>query len=114
MGDLVPRKTVVKQGGLALGGLAGGIALLALHAIAGVPALIVGGIVAVIGLAVSGSREDRAAGMITLGAGILTAARILPLIGGLAGTLLTISGIGLLVMGGINLYKFIKNYRQRM
>jgi len=113
MSDLVPRKTMVKQGGYAIGGLGGGIALLALHAIGGVPALIVGGIVALIGLAISSSKDDRTAGIVTAAAGALTAAAAIPVIGGIAGALLTISGIGLLVMGGINLYKFVKNYRKR-
>lgn len=112
MGDLVPRKTLVKQGGLALGGLAGGLALFLLPG--GIPGLIVGGVIALVGLAISSSRDDRTAGAITTAAGVLAAARIIPVIGGLAGALLTISGIGLLVMGGLNLYKFIKNYRKRL
>jgi hypothetical protein len=114
MNDLVPRKTLVKQGGLAIGGVGGGIALLLLSGLGGIPALIVGGIVTVVGLAISGSKDDRTAGTITAGAGILTAAHALPFLGGLAGTLMSISGIGLLVMGGINLFKFIRNYRNRM
>jgi hypothetical protein len=114
MSDLVPRKTLVKQGGQAIGGVVGGIAVLALTGLHAIPALIVGGAVALIGLAISGSKDDRTAGLITVGAGALTALTAVPLIGGLAGTLMTISGIGLLVMGGINLFKFVKNYRKRM
>jgi hypothetical protein len=114
MSDLVPRKTLVKQGGQAIGGVVGGIALLALNGLGAVPALIIGGVVAVIGLAISGSKDDRTAGYITAGAGALTALTAIPLIGGIAGTLMTISGIGLLIMGGINLFKFIKGYRKRM
>lgn len=114
MSDLVPRKTLVKQGGQAIGGVAGGIVLLALTGIHGIPALVVGGVIAVIGLAISGSKSDRTAGVITTAAGVLTAVAAVPFIGGIAGTLLSISGIGLLVMGGINLFKFIKGYRKRL
>jgi len=118
MGDLVPRKTMVKQGGYAFGGLAGGIALFALHAIAGpahfLTSLIIGGAVALVGLAIGSSRDDRTAGTIVTAAGIVTAATAIPLIGGLAGALLTISGVGLLIVGGINLWKFVKNYRKRL
>jgi hypothetical protein len=114
MSDLVPRKTLVKQGGQAIGGVVGGIALLILTGIHGIPALIVGGIIAAIGLSISGSRDDRTAGLITTAAGVLTAVAAVPFLGGIAGTLLSISGIGLLIMGGINLFKFIRGYRKRM
>lgn len=114
MSDLVPRKTLVKQGGQAIGGVVGGVALLALTGLSPVPALIVGGVVTAVGLAISSSRSDRTPGLITAGAGALTALSAVPFIGGLAGTLMTISGVGLLVMGGINLFKFIKGYRKRM
>ena len=114
MSDLVPRKTVVKQGGLAIGGVAGGIAVFALAGLPLVPALVVGGAIALIGLAISGSKSDRTAGLITAGAGVLTALTAVPLIGGLAGAMMHIAGIGLLIMGGLNLFKFIKNYRNRM
>lgn len=111
MSDLVPRKTLVKQGGQAIGGVAGGIVLLALAGLHGIPGLIVGGVVAAIGLVISGSKSDRTAGLITIGAGVLTA------IGAFTGVghgLMVVSGIGLLIMGGINLFKFIKGYRKRI
>lgn len=123
MNDLVPRKTLVKQGGLAIGGLGGGIALLVLNSVLGIPGLIIGGVVTLIGLAIGSSKDDRTAGTIATGAGILTGVHALSafkipilsaLAGGLGGALLTISGIGLLVMGGLNLFKFVKNYRNRM
>lgn len=117
MGDLVPRKTVVKQGTYAIGGLGGGLAVIianmALH-FHPIASLIVGIPVALIGLAIGSSKDDRTAGIITTVAGAAIAIGGFHFLGGLAGGLLTISGIGLLVMGGINLYKFIKNYRKRM
>jgi hypothetical protein len=47
------------------------------------------------------------------GAGILTAAASLPIIGGLAGFLMGAAGVGLLIGGGISLYKFIKGLKSR-
>jgi len=116
MSDLVPRKTMVKQGGYAIGGLGGGLAILianaALH-FHPIASLVVGIPIALIGLAIGSSRDDRTAGIITAVAGAAIALGGFHFLGGLAGTLLAVSGIGLLVMGGINLYKFAKNYRKR-
>lgn len=115
MNDIVPRKTLVKYGSQGLGGVVGGAVLLALNSLGGLPALIVGGIVALIGLGISSSKDDRTAGLITTVAGALTAITAIPIsfISGIAGTLLAISGVGLLIMGGINLFKFIRGYRKR-
>ena len=114
MGDIVPRKTLVKQGSQGFGGVVGGIVLLALRALNPVASLIVGGIIALTGLGISRSPEDRTVGLITLAAGAITAVTAIPAIGGLAGFLMTVSGIGLIVAGGLNLYKFIKGYRNRL
>lgn len=117
MGDLVPRRTLEKQGMKALGGVAGGVGLMVLQGIAGgaglsVPGIIVGGAVALVGLAVSSSRDDRKAGLVTLAAGAATILASLPFLGGLAGGLMWLGGAGLLVMGGINLFKFLKGMRK--
>ena len=117
MGDLVPRKTLVKQGGYAIGGVGGGIAaLIANAALNGhfLPSLIVGGIVGLVGLAVGSSKDDRTAGIVTTVAGVVMIAGGIPFLHGIAGFLLGVSGVGLLIVGGINLFKFIKNYRNRM
>ncbi len=112
MSDLVPRKTLVKQGGQAIGGVVGGVALLVLSSLGGLPGVIVGGVIAAIGLGISSSKEDRTAGLITVGAGALTLLGAVT--GGFGHGLMVVSGIGLLIMGGINLFKFIKGYRKRM
>jgi hypothetical protein len=119
MGDIVPRDQLVKQGMKGLGGVAGGIGLFILKAFTGgavisLPGLIVGGIVAVVGLAIGSSREDRKAGMVVTAAGVLTAVASLPLVRGLGSTLLTLGGIGLLGMGIYSLAKFLANLRRRM
>lgn len=113
MSDMVPRKTLVKHGSHGLGGLIGGGVLLALNGLGPVGSLIVGGIVAAVGLGVSTSKEDRTAGLVVLGAGAVTAATAIGFLKPVAGPLLIVSGIGLLISGGINLFKFIRGYRKR-
>jgi cell division protein FtsW (lipid II flippase) len=117
MGDLVPsRQDLVKQGMRGVAGVGGGIGLLILSGIrnAGlVPGLIAGGVLAVVGLVIGRSREDRNAGLIALGAGIVTAVASIPVIGGVVGWLLPVAGIGLLLAGGYSLFKFWTNLRKR-
>lgn len=118
MGDLVPREKLVKQGMKGVGGVAGGIGALVLRGltVAGglsIPGLIIGGVVTVVGMAIGSSREDRTAGLITAGAGALTVLGSLPFLGGLGSGLLGLAGFGLLIGGGINLFKFLVNLRKR-
>lgn len=110
--EVVPTKALVKQGTTGVGGLAGGTALLVLGSLGGPWAWIIGGVVTLAGAGIAAaSRDDRIAGSVVAGAGILT---ILSGIGlGIGGGLLTLGGIGLLAVGGIGLYKFIKGLRSR-
>ena len=78
--EIVPRSQMVKQGMVGIGGVVGGIAILALSGIGFWASLILGGIVAAIGLAVSSKKEDRMTGLITLGAGGLLMLRAVPFI----------------------------------
>jgi hypothetical protein len=115
MGDrreIVPTKTLVKQGTTGVGGVAGGAALLLLGSLGGPWAFIIGGLVTLAGAGVAAaSKEDRLAGGIVAGAGALTILSGLGL--GVGGGLLTLGGIGLLAVGGIGLYKFIRGLRSR-
>ena len=119
MNNIVPRNTLVKQGTKAVGGIGGGAALLILRGIANfgaglsLPGLIVGGVITVIGLGTSSSKSDRSSGLLVTGAGLLTAAASLPIVGGLASFLMGVAGVGLLIGGGISLYKFIKGLKSR-
>ena len=113
MGELVPRKEMVKQAMMGIGGIAGGITIFLLGGLGWIPGMIVGGIIAVIGLAISTKQKDRTAGLMTLGAGALLAISKIPGIGPLAGFILGVAGVGLLIVGGISLYKFIKNLNAR-
>lgn len=113
MGDIVPRSTLVRHGTSALGGVVGGIVLLVLQGLGWIPSLIIGGVIVFIGIGITMSREDRIPGLIAIGAGILTALGAIPFIGGIAGFLLKIAGVGLLIMGGIKLFQFFKGLRNR-
>ena len=110
--EIVPTKALVKQGTTGVGGVAGGAALLLLGSLGGPWAWIVGGAVALAGAGIAAaSKDDRIAGGVVAGAGVLT---ILSGIGlGIGGGLLTLGGIGLIAVGGIGLYKFFKGLRSR-
>lgn len=118
MGDgkeIVSTKTLVRQGTTGIGGLGGGTALLLLArlgTLGGPVGWIIGGVVTLAGLGVAAaSKEDRLAGGVVAGAGILT---FLAGIGiGFGVPLLTLGGIGLLAVGGVGLYRFIKGLRSR-
>ena len=69
MGDIVPRKTLVKRGMQAAGGIGVGIALIFLPALGFWPGLIFGGIIGLVGLALSASKDDRGTGLLVAGAG---------------------------------------------
>ena len=121
MNEIVPSDKLVRYGMTGISGTAVGIGLLFLRGIVGgaglsIPGLIVGGVLAAFGLSASSkakSPDDRTGGLITAGAGALTALASLPLIGGLAGGMMSLAGFGLLGYGGYSLYKFIKGLRAR-
>ncbi len=115
MGDLVPRNVLVKQGMKGVGGIVGGGALLLLSSLGGVVGWIIGGVLTAVGLGISTSRDDRVAGLITAGAGVLTLVSQLPvpLLGGIAGWLMGVGGVGLIVAGGYSLIKFFVNLSKR-
>jgi hypothetical protein len=114
MGDLVPRKDLVKNGSKGIGGIVGGALILILNAFGPIASLIVGGILGVTGLGMSRNKEEKTTGMLVAAAGALTAFTAIPKIGGLGTALLVISGVGLILMGGWNLIKFIRGYRKRL
>ena len=113
--EIVPREEVSKQGVRAAGGIAGGIGLLVLAALGPVAGAIAGGLLAIVGVSQTRSKQDRRPGWVlaSVGAAALVAS-VVPGIGGLAEVLLRLSGIGLLGFGGYSLYQFIRNLRRRM
>ena len=114
MSEIVPREQVTQRGVRAAGGLVGGVALLVLAALGPVVGAIAGGALAVLGLSQTRSRKDRIPGWTVAAVGAATlASGLIPGLGGLAHTLLTVSGVGLLGFGGYNLFQFVRHLRRR-
>ncbi|GEM_PF-351511 len=120
MNEIVPSDRLVRYGMTGVGGTAAGIGLLILSGFAGpglsILGLIVGGGLTAFGLSSSSkakSPDDRTGGLVAAGAGALTVIASLPLIGGLAGGMMSLAGFGLLGYGGYSLYKFISGLRAR-
>ncbi|MFP4362858.1 MAG: hypothetical protein ACLFR1_03200 [Spirochaetia bacterium] len=113
MGDMVPRQTIAKDAGKAIGGIGGGAALMLLNGLGGIPGIVVGSVITLAGLGISSSKEDRIAGLITTAAGALTIIGALPFVGGIASTLMTIGGLGLLGGGIYSAYRFFKGMKSR-
>jgi hypothetical protein len=114
MSDLVPRVQVTRQGVKGVSAIAGGVALLVLAA-GGWFGIIAGGVLTVAGLALSGSKSERRAGILTAVVGGATLAT------GILGSwipgipwLMRAAGI-LLLGGGIwSLVRFFSNLKKRM
>jgi hypothetical protein len=126
MSDLVPRNQLSKQGVTGVVAIAGGIGTFIvqglIHTVSAigtvghfhVGGLIIGGVVTLIGLALSGGKKGRAAGVITAVAGAAVAVASLPIVGGIAQALMWIGGAGLIVTGVVSLWRFFSNLRKRM
>jgi hypothetical protein len=112
MGEIVPRNQITRNGVKGVGAIAGGVGLMVLSSISAVPVVgaIAGGIIAVAGFALSGSKSDRTAGLVTATAGIVTVAAAL--IPGLR-WLIWLPGIGLIGTGVYSLIKFIRGMKTR-
>ncbi len=112
MSDIVPRGTLAKQAMMGIGAAGGGIALLALvgH---GLFSIIAGGILTVAGLALSGGRSDRTAGLVTAAVGVATLVTgIFPHIPFIP-WLMTAGGVVLIGTGVFLLFRFFKNLKKR-
>ena len=71
MSDIVPRNVLTKQGVKGVGAVVGGVVLIALAG-GGLFGIVVGAVLALGGLALSGSRSDRTAGIVTAVVGAAT------------------------------------------
>jgi hypothetical protein len=112
MSDIVPRNQVAKSGVKGVGALAGGVGLVILSSISAIPVIgaVAGGILAIAGFALSGSKSDRTAGVVTAVAGVVTVAA--SLIPGLR-WLIWLPGLGLIGAGVWSLVKFIRGMKSR-
>jgi hypothetical protein len=113
MSDLVPRSTLARQGVQGVSFLAGGIVLIA-AARGGLFGIVLGALVTIAGIALTGSRSDRNAGLIAVAAGVVTLA------GGIFGRLswllwpMRLAGLALVGLGVWAGVKFIASLRKRM
>ncbi|MGA2764095.1 MAG: hypothetical protein ABSG17_12080 [Spirochaetia bacterium] len=116
MSDIVPRSEVSRQGVKGVGALAGGAALIVLSLLGPILGFITGGVLTVVGFALTGSKPDRTAGFITAGAGLVTIVsalhRFVPVFPNLD-WLMWIPGIGLLAIGAVSLVRFFGNLKKR-
>jgi hypothetical protein len=114
MSDIVPRSTLARQGVQGVVFLVGGIVLVVVAA-GGLLGIIVGALAAVVGLALTGSRQDRGTGLVAAVAGLVVLAA--GIFGRQLGWLLwplRIAGIVLAGLGGYWIWKFVANLRKRM
>jgi len=114
MSDLVPRNELAGQAVKGIGAVAGGLALLILAG-GGLFGILAGGVLTIVGLALSGSQKDRTAGIVTAVVGIATLAT--GIFGGRFlgfSWLMRVAGIVLLGAGGFGLVKFFRGMKKRM
>jgi hypothetical protein len=114
-GDYTPTNVLAKQGMTAIGGIVGGVLLIIMRALPPVIGIIAGVVVGVIGIGgiLSKDPDDRKPGILAAAAGGLSILARVGVIRALAGTLLSISALGLMVMGVWNGIKFIKGLKGR-
>ncbi|MDR2079769.1 MAG: hypothetical protein LBP74_08630 [Treponema sp.] len=114
-GNYTPTNVLAKQGMAAIGGIACGVALIIMRALPPVIGIIAGVIVGVIGIGgiLSKDPDDRKPGILAAAAGGLSILARVGIIRPLAGTLLSISALGLIVMGVWNGIKFLKGLKGR-
>jgi len=113
MSDVAPRSQVTKQGMTAVGGIGGGIALLAL-ATFHVFGIIAGAVLVVAGLALSSSKSDRMVGIVTAVVGAASLAT--GILGGrLPGIpwLMRAAGFVFIGVGIYSLVKFLRGVKSR-
>jgi hypothetical protein len=114
-GNYTPTNVLAKQGMTAIGGIVGGMVLMIMRALPPVIGIILGVIVGLIGIGgiLSKDPDDRKPGILAAVAGGLSILARVGVIRALAGTLLSISALGLIVMGVWNGIKFIKGLKGR-
>lgn len=111
----VERSEVSRQGVRGVLYTGGGLGLMLFNSLLGIPVLghILGGALVILGiLGLFGRKKnDKLTGTILLAAGGLGLASFL--FKGLTSTLLGIGGVGLLIVGVISLFKFVKGIKSR-
>jgi hypothetical protein len=113
--DIVPRNQLAGQGARGVIAIAGGIGALVLAGMTSWTGIIVGGLLAVIGLVLSGPKKERIGGIViaVAGAAVLVGSIGIPLISRFADWVMRAAGIVLIGVGGYSLVKFISGLRKR-
>jgi lysylphosphatidylglycerol synthetase-like protein (DUF2156 family) len=109
MSDIVPRSEVTKSGVKAVGAIAGGVTLLILAAVP-VFGIIAGGVLLVAGLALTSSKSDRTAGIVTA---VVGAASLVTGIFHGASWIMQVAGILFIGTGIYSLVKFFRGMKTR-
>jgi hypothetical protein len=110
MSDIVPRNVLTKQGVQGVGAVAGGVVLIALAG-GGLFGIVVGAVLALGGLALSSSKSDRTAGIVTAVVGAATL--LTGIFGGPLAWLMRAAGFVFLGGGIYLLVKFFRGLRSR-
>ena len=113
MNEMVPRKELERNAMTGIGGIGGGLAILAVTSVVtGSPiiGLLVAGGMAAGGYGMTRSAEDRTAGKVLMGVGALTAVSAVT---GVGSGIFSLAGIGLIGWGGYSIYKFLKGMKSR-
>jgi hypothetical protein len=115
MSDIVPRNELSRNGVRGVIALGGGITAFVLAGMGGWGGIIIGGLIALVGLALSGPKKDRTGGIViaVAGAAVVVSSLGLPLLSGLVDWVMRAAGIVLIGIGGFSLFKFISGMRKR-
>ncbi len=114
MSDIVPRSTLARHGVQGVVFLVGGIVLVAVAG-GGLFGIIAGALAAVVGIALTGSKQDRSAGVVaTLGGLVVVAGSLLGHRFAWLLWPLRVAGIALAGLGVYWIWKFVANLRKRM
>jgi hypothetical protein len=117
--DIVPREKLTKQGVQGIVSIAGGVGAFILAGITVHPVIgiIVGGLITIAGLSLSGSKHEKGAGIVTTVVGVATLAATVPFIsrifGGLVHGVLIGAGVVLLGVGAYSVIKFFRGMKSR-
>ncbi|MBN2354011.1 MAG: hypothetical protein JXD23_15670 [Spirochaetales bacterium] len=113
MQEIATRQEMTKKLTYGVGGVGAGVGLLIITALKSSPLFwVAAGVCAIAGVIMILSKKQTKAGVVMLGAGILAGVAGLatlalgPVLGGIA-------GVGLIVLGGISLFRFFRDLKKR-
>jgi hypothetical protein len=116
MQELATRQEMTKKLINGAGGVGGGLALLLISGLVGSPVMwIAAGVCAAVGIGMLFSKNQKKAGTVLLGAGVVVAGAgiITAALGATVPWLIPIAGVGLIVLGGISLFRFFRDLKKR-